>query len=65
MWEIRGQFNTKAKEYDSGVLEWSSVLVDTQEEAEVWWNARTKSKTKGSVKTMYNPKGEVVRVEFS
>ena len=64
MWQVRAQLNKPNKENHSGVLEWSAVLVDTQEEAEAWWKTRTGFNRKGTVHTMYTPQGEVVRVKF-
>ena len=65
MWQVRAQLNQLSKENPSDELEWSAVFVDTQEEAEAWWKTRTSLNTKGTVHTMYNPRGEVVRTKFS
>jgi hypothetical protein len=64
MWQVRAQLNKPNKENPGGELEWSGVLVDTQEEAEAWWKTRTGFDGKGTVHTMYDPAGEVVRVKF-
>jgi hypothetical protein len=65
MWEVRTQFSTPMKDGASTDLEWSAVMVDTEEEAEVWWNCRTRGRSaQRRVHTMRNPQGEVVRVEF-
>lgn len=62
-WEVRTQMSTKGPVSDE--LEWSSVSVETQEEAEVWWNVRVRSLTPNRrVNTMMNPQGEVVRVSI-
>ena len=66
MWQVKAQMNKANQESSSSELEWSAVLVDTQEEAERWWTCRTGFKSnKGTVHTMWNPQGEVVRVKFN
>ncbi len=65
MWQVRAQLNRPNKENSSGELEWSTVLIDTQEEAEEWWKTRTSFDTKGVVHTMYDPKGKIVRTKFT
>ena len=64
MWEVRGQSNKPNPEVQKDVLEWSSVLVETREEAERWWNCRTSFRQTGKVSTMYDPNGSVVKVKF-
>jgi hypothetical protein len=64
MWELRAQYNRLNAENPSGVLEWSSVFVDTQDQADSWWRCRTSSKCKGRVSTMFDPDGNVVKVAF-
>lgn len=64
MWTVKAQFNKPMAESSSNELEWSAVMVDTEEEAEQWWKTRTARPHRGSVSTMINPQGEVVRVKF-
>ena len=64
MWRLRGQFNRPNKEYASDKLEWSELSVETQAEAEAWWQCRTAHMQRGAVSTMFNPQGDVVRVCF-
>ncbi len=65
MWEVRGQFTKPAAESTTGDLEWSAVWVDTEAEAEGWWQCRTQGKSSARrVHTMFNPQGAVVRVKF-
>ena len=64
MWTVRGQFNKPGAESNSKDLEWSAVMVDTEAEAEAWWKTRTVRPQRGSVSTMFNPQGKVVRVKF-
>ena len=65
MWEVRSQFSKPSSESTTGELEWSAVQVDTEAEAEGWWQCRTEGRsTQRRVHTMFNPAGEVVRVEF-
>ena len=66
MWEVRTQFSKPMKDGASTNLEWSAVQVDTEAEAEVWWNCRMGGKSSARrVHTMFNPQGAVVRVEFN
>ena len=63
MWEVRTQMSHRNEE--SGDLEWSAVHVDTQEEAEAWWQCRTSGRSVvRRVHVMMNPASEVVRVSF-
>lgn len=64
MWTVRAQFNKPNPESGSTDLEWNAVHVDTEAEAEAWWKTRTVRPQRGSVSTMFNPQGEVVRVKF-
>ena len=65
MWTVRGQFSQAAAESPSTDLEWSAVQVETEEQAEAWWQCRTAgSCAVRRVHTMFNPAGEVVRVKF-
>jgi predicted transcriptional regulator len=65
MWEVRSQFSKPNAESTTGELEWSAVLVDTEAEAEGWWQCRTQGKSSARrVHTMFNPQGAVVRVCF-
>ena len=64
-WEVRAQFSRVNPELGSGECEWNAVLVESQEEAEAWWNCRTMGRrVVRTVHTMLNPEGEVVRVMF-
>ena len=65
MWEVRGQFNKPMAEGNSTDLEWSAVMVDTQEAAERWWKCRTATRQQGRVSTMFDPEGNVVKVSFN
>lgn len=65
MWEVRGQSNKPNTESSSNDLEWSAVVVETFEEAERWWNCRTSAPNRGTVSTMFDPEGNVVRVKFT
>jgi hypothetical protein len=65
MWQVRTQFSKPNSENPTGPLEWNAVFVDTEAEAETWWQTRTTVKTVGRrVCTMFNPQGDLVRVEF-
>jgi len=65
MWQVRTQFSKPPAENPTGAWEWSAVFVDTAEEAEAWWQTRTTVKAVGNrVCTMFNPQGDLVRVEF-
>jgi len=68
MWEVRGQFNKPQSEGNDSQLEWSAIHCESREEAEDWWECRSKS-TFGnggttSVSTMFDPDGKVVKVMF-
>lgn len=63
MWEVRTQFSRPNAESNSKELEWSAVQVESQEEAEAWWQCRTNGRCLvRRVHTMMNPEGQVVRV---
>ena len=65
MWEVRTQFSRPMSDGSSDVLEWNAVIVDTQEEAESWWQCRTSGRSANRrVHTMFNPAGAVLRVKF-
>lgn len=64
-WEVRTQFNKPRYEGPPDVLEWSAIFVDTQAEAESWWDCRLMSKHRGRVNTMFDPDGNVVKVAFN
>ena len=65
MWQVRTQFSKPPAENPTGPLEWNTVLVDTEAEAKAWWHTRTTVKAVGNrVCTMFNPAGDLVRVEF-
>jgi len=65
MWELRTQFSKPPAENPNGPLEWNAVFVDTEAEAEAWWQTRATVKAVGRrVCTMFNPAGDLVRVEF-
>jgi hypothetical protein len=66
MWEVRTQFSKQNAEMPSGQLEWNSVLVDTQAEADTALRTRTARRwTVRTVHTMFDPQGRVVRVKFN
>jgi len=66
MWEVRGQFSRPMAESSSTGLEWNAVVCKTQAEAERWWNCRVRSPASTCrVQTMFNPAGEVVKVQFN
>ncbi len=80
MWTLRGQFSIRqfdatnldlwlpssGKPRTEGPLEWSEIIVDTQEEAEEWWKCRTSTNCKvNRVSTMFDPNGVVVKVAFN
>lgn len=49
-----------------GPLENSVLLVDTQQEAEAWWETRTRGRTATKrVSVMFDPQGRVVKVNFN
>ena len=65
MWAVRAQFSRVNPESGSNECEWNAVLVESQEEAEQWWQCRTMGRrVVRTVQTMINPEGEVVRVLF-
>ena len=64
-WTVQAQMSVPNPEMNLDSLEWNAVVVDTQEEAEAWWNCRTQVRAAARrVHTMWNPEGEVVRVSF-
>jgi len=72
MWELRGQFSvrqfdeTTGKPRTEGPLEWTTITVNTQEEAEEWWECRTSTNCKvNRVSSMFDPNGTVVKVAFN
>ncbi len=65
MWQVRTQFSKPNAENPTGPLEWSAVLVDTEAEAEAWWETRTNTRSVGNrVCTMFDPEGNLVKVLF-
>lgn len=65
-WKVRAQFNRPPAEMSTDNCEWNAVMVNTQSEAETWWNCRTAGRTaKNVVHTMFDPSGNVVRVAFN
>jgi hypothetical protein len=65
MWKVRGVISSVSKTVPDS-LEWSEMWVDTQEEAEAWWNSRTKSRCADRrTHTMFDPDGNVVKVAFT
>ena len=65
MWIVHCQFSKPAKEMNSTDLEWNAIVCDTQEEAETWWQCRTRGRSVvRRVHTMTDPQGSVVRVKF-
>jgi len=65
MWEVRTQFSKPNAETPNGPMEWNSVWVDTEAEAEAWWKTRTSFRSNHNrVNTMFDPEGNVVRVKF-
>ena len=65
MWEIRTQFSKPSADTPNGPMEWNAVFVDTEAEAEAWWQTRTSQRsTHTRVSTMFDPEGNVVRVKF-
>jgi hypothetical protein len=65
MWQVRTQFSRPMSEGYSTDLEWSAVVVDTEEAAEGWWQCRTQGRSvQRRVHTMFDPEGRVVRVKF-
>lgn len=64
MWKVSGVISSVSKTVPDS-LEWSEIWVDTQEEAEKWWNARTRSVCEvRRTHTMFDPNGNVVKVAF-
>ena len=65
MWEVRTQWSRVNPNCGVEECEWSAVQVESQEEAEVWWNVRCAAQQRWRrVQTMWNPAGEVVRVRM-
>jgi hypothetical protein len=65
MWQVRTQFSKPPTENPTGAWEWNAVFVATEAEAETWWHCRTTVKSVARrVCTMFNPAGDLVRVEF-
>lgn len=63
-WEVRTQMSNPSAV--SNEMEWCAVQVDTQEEAEAWWQCRMNGKSVARrVHVMMNPEGEVVRVAMN
>lgn len=66
MWTLHTQFSKPQTESNSKELEWSSLQVDTKEEAEAWWKTRTAGLCNTNrVSTMFDPNGKVVNVKFN
>ena len=66
MWEVRTQFSRPNAENNNPELEWSAVQVESQEEAEAWWQCRSRGRSVvRRVCVMVNPAGEVVRASFN
>lgn len=63
MWTLRTQFNQPSAN-GFGRLEWNSVHVETQSQAESWWKTRTARMQKGSLAVMFDPDGTVIKVKF-
>ncbi len=64
MWEVRTQFSKPSADTPNGPMEWNAVFVDTEAEAEAWWQTRTsRPSTQPRVNTMFDPAGNVVRVK--
>jgi hypothetical protein len=65
MWQVRTQFSKPSAENPNGPLEWNAVFVDTEAEAEAWWQTRTTVKSVSNrVCTMFDPAGNLVKVLF-
>jgi hypothetical protein len=65
MWQLRTQFSKPNADNPNGPLEWNAVFVDTEAEAEAWWHTRTTvNSVARRVCTMFDPAGDLVRVEF-
>lgn len=65
-WEVRAQRSRRETCVECEELGWSSVFVDTQTEAEAWFECRTRGRRlERTVHTLFNPAGEVVRVAFT
>jgi len=66
MWEVRTQFSQCMADRMTENLEWSATQVETEAEANTWWNCAVSSRSSTRrVHTMYNAEGEVVRVQFN
>tara|TARA_B110000977_G_scaffold195197_1_gene273174 strand:+ start:3221 stop:3421 length:201 start_codon:yes stop_codon:yes gene_type:complete len=66
MWEVRVQMNRVNPNSQTNSLECGAVYVDTQQEAEEWWTCRTQQQcAQKRVHTMWNPEGQVVRVQMA
>jgi hypothetical protein len=65
MWKVSGVISSVSKTVPDS-LEWSEMWVDTQEEAELWWKARTRQICAvRRTHTMFDPDGNVVKVAFT
>jgi hypothetical protein len=66
MWEVRTQFSKPSADTPNGPMEWNAVFVDTEAEAEAWWQTRTSNpSTDNRVHTMFDPDGVMVRVQYN
>ena len=64
-WEVRAQRSKRDTCVNSEELGWSSIFVDTAQEAEEWFECRTRGKTlERTVHTMFDPNNNVVKVAF-
>jgi len=65
-WTITSTFSKPNPLRPDDGLEWSGLVVDTQEEANEWWRTRTRSYTPvRRTHVMTDPNGNVVKVEFT
>lgn len=65
-WTLTSTFSEPNPLRPDDGLEWSSLIVDTQEEANEWWRTRTRSYTPvRRTHVMTDPNGNVVKVEFT
>ena len=66
MWQLQSTHNTTNPEGDPDQLHGNGMWVDTQAEADSWWECWSRARnTSNTVSTLTNPDGEVVRVRFN
>lgn len=65
MWEIRTQYSIINDNGVSAELDWNAIVVDSEDDANHWWNSRVNSRSDiQRVYTMYK-NNQLVKIRFS